>query len=101
MAGKTGTTQVVGLDLVKDLEDDEIPIRYRDHALFVGYAPADKPEITVAVIVEHAGVGGGTVAAPIAQKVLARYFEKRAAREEPVSVAEAVLETPGESGLAD
>ena len=94
VAGKTGTTQVVSLDLVKDLEDDEIPIRYRDHALFAAYAPADEPEITVVVIIEHAGAGGGAVAAPLAQKVLARYFEKRKSREESVSFAEASVGTP-------
>lgn len=85
VAGKTGTTQVVRLDLVKDLEDEEIPLRYRDHALFAAYAPASDPEIAIAVIVEHAGAGGGSVAAPIAQKVLARYFEKH-----PVSDSEGV-----------
>jgi penicillin-binding protein 2 len=78
VAGKTGTTQVVALDRVKDLEDDEIPIRWRDHALFAAFAPADSPEIAIAVLVEHAGAGGGAVAAPIARKVLDRYFEKRA-----------------------
>lgn len=77
VAGKTGTTQVVSLDLVKDLEPEEVPIRYRDHALFGAFAPADAPEIAVAVLVEHAGSGGGTVAAPIARAVLAKYFEKR------------------------
>ena len=87
VAGKTGTTQVVSFDVVKDMEDDEIPLRYRDHAVFAAYAPADDPEITVAVIVEHAGAGGGTVAAPIAQKVLARYFEKHGKPGEEVSVA--------------
>jgi penicillin-binding protein 2 len=105
VAGKTGTTQVVSLDFVKDLEDDEIPIRYRDHALFAAYAPADNPEITVAVIVEHAGAGGGTVAAPIAQKVLARYFEKRKAREELQSLVDASVDGAagqvGESVAAD
>jgi penicillin-binding protein 2 len=101
VAGKTGTTQVVSLDFVKGLEDDEIPVRYRDHALFVAYAPAEKAEIAVAVIVEHAGSGGGTVAAPIVQKVLARYFEKRALQDEPVTVAEVTLETPGGATLAD
>jgi penicillin-binding protein 2 len=80
VAGKTGTTQVVSLDRIKDLEDEDVPVRYRDHALFAAFAPADEPEITVAVIVEHAGKGGGTVAAPIAQRVLARFFEKRAER---------------------
>jgi penicillin-binding protein 2 len=77
VAGKTGTTQVVSLDLVKDLEPEEVPVRYRDHALFGAFAPAENPEIAVAVLVEHAGSGGGTVAAPIARAVLARFFEKR------------------------
>lgn len=84
VAGKTGTSQVVRLDLVKDLEDDEIPVRFRDHALFGAFAPADAPEIAVAVVVEHAGKGGGAAAAPIAQKVIARWYEKKRALEEPV-----------------
>jgi penicillin-binding protein 2 len=89
VAGKTGTTQVVSLDLVKDLEDDEIPMRYRDHALFAAFAPAEDPEIAISVLVEHAGAGGGSVAAPIAQRVLARYFEKKQARLEAASAIEA------------
>jgi penicillin-binding protein 2 len=79
VAGKTATSQVVGLDLVKGLEPHEIPLRFRDHALFAAYAPADEPEIVVVAVAEHAGAGGGVVAAPMAQKVLARYFEKKAA----------------------
>ena len=77
VAGKSGTTQVVSLDLVKDMEPEEIPIPYRDHALFAAFAPARDPEIAVVALVEHAGEGGGTVAAPIVQKVLAKYFEKQ------------------------
>ena len=65
VAGKTGTAQVVNLNHTEDLEDDEIPIRYRDHAWFVAFAPAEAAEIVVAVLVEHGG-GGGAVAAPIA-----------------------------------
>jgi penicillin-binding protein 2 len=76
VAGKSGTTQVVSLDFVEGLEPEEIPIRYRDHALFVAFAPVESPEIVVAAIVEHAGGGGGAVAAPMVQKVLAKYFEK-------------------------
>jgi len=76
VAGKSGTTQVVSLDFVEGLEPEEIPIRYRDHALFVAFAPVESPEIVVAAIVEHAGRGGGAVAAPMVQKVLAKYFEK-------------------------
>jgi penicillin-binding protein 2 len=78
VAGKTGTAQVVGLRLTEDLEEDEIPIRHRDHAWFVAFAPAESPEIVVSVLVEHGG-HGGSAAAPIAGRVLRRYFEKRAA----------------------
>ncbi len=86
----------MSLDRIKDLEDDEVPMRFRDHALFAAYAPAGAPEISIAVIVEHAGAGGGRVAAPIAQRVLARFFEKRAQRIEAEAEAEAerTNETP-------
>ena len=68
---------------------------FQDHILEHTFAtckqlcsPASDPEIAVAVILEHAGAGGGTVAAPIAQKVLARYFEKHPVVEmEGVTVA--------------
>ena len=76
VAGKSGTTQVVSLDLVEGLEPEEIPIRFRDHALFVAFAPVESPEIVVVAIAEHSGGGGGSVAAPMVQKVLAGYFEK-------------------------
>lgn len=94
VAGKTGTTQVVSLDLVKDLKPGEIPIQYRDHAIFAAFAPAEAPEIAVAVLVEHAGAGGGAVAAPIAQKVLATYFEKQ--RGPPVADATLQIEAEAE-----
>ena len=47
-----------------------------DHSLFVGYAPAEKPEIVVFVVVENAG-HGSTVAAPIAARIIKRYIEER------------------------
>ena len=81
VAGKTGTSQVVRLDVVESMAEQDIPIRYRDHALFAAYAPTEAPEIAVAVVVEHAGEGGGTVAAPIARAVIAQWFEKKRARE--------------------
>lgn len=77
VAGKSGTTQVVSLDLVKGLDPKNVPIRYRDHALFAAFAPAEAPEIVVVAIVEHAGGGGGAIAAPMTQKVMARYFSKK------------------------
>ncbi len=80
VAGKTGTVQVVGMRHTEDLEEDEIPIRHRDHAWFAAFAPAEDPEIVVSVLVEHGG-HGGSAAAPIAQKILARYFEAQLERE--------------------
>jgi len=90
VAGKTGTTQVVSLTVLEQYEDDEdIPIKYRDHAWFAAFAPADAPEIALAVLVEHGG-GGGRVAAPIAAKVLQAYYDKHFREPEPE------IETPVE-----
>ncbi len=80
VAGKTGTSQVVRRlsDEEEDLltGDEDIPYRQRSHGLFVAYAPAEDPEIAVAVVVEH-GQSGGGVAAPIARDIISRYFLKR------------------------
>jgi len=66
MAGKTGTAQVFSLDEDEEYDAGEIRERLRDHALFVGFAPVDDPEIVVSVIVENGGSGSGT-AAPVAR----------------------------------
>ncbi len=79
VAGKTGTSQVVKL---RDSKGNE-PYQFRDHALFVGFAPYDKPEIAVAVVVEH-GEHGGSAAAPIAGKILRTYFEEKGVIAKPV-----------------
>jgi penicillin-binding protein 2 len=73
VAGKTGTSQVVKLN---DKKGGDIPYEHRDHALFVAFAPFDKPEVAVAVVVEH-GEHGGSAAAPIAGKILRAYFEAK------------------------
>jgi penicillin-binding protein 2 len=70
VAGKTGTSQVVKL---RD-SNRGTPYQFRDHALFVAFAPYDKPEIAVAVVVEH-GEHGGSAAAPIAGRMLRAYFD--------------------------
>ncbi|MCL7944403.1 penicillin-binding protein 2 [Marinobacter sp. ATCH36] len=66
MAGKTGTAQVFSLAEDEEYDEEEVRERLRDHALFVGFAPTDDPEIAVAVIVENGGSGSGT-AAPVAR----------------------------------
>lgn len=76
VAGKTGTSQVVRLAKYKEYEEDKIPRKYRDHAWFTCYAPADKPEIAVTVLVEHGG-HGGSAAAPVAKAVLEEYFKNK------------------------
>ena len=58
----------------KGFNKEEVPYNHRDHAWFVGFAPYEKPEIAVAVLVEHGGHGGAT-AAPIAKKIIKKYFQ--------------------------
>jgi len=53
----------------EEYEEDKVDEKLRDHALFVAYAPADDPQIAIAVVVENGGHGSAT-AAPIARKVL-------------------------------
>jgi penicillin-binding protein 2 len=72
VAGKTGTAQVIAQE--KRRQDKKLDWEHRDHAWFVAYAPAEKPELAVAVLCEHAG-HGGSVAAPIARKVLETWFQ--------------------------
>jgi penicillin-binding protein 2 len=76
VAGKTGTAQVVKLEITEDLEEeDEIPVEFRDHAWFVAIAPAEDPTLALAVLIEHGG-HGGSGAAPIAKEMLETYFKK-------------------------
>ena len=71
-AGKTGTAQVIGLKGQK-YNAHAIDERHRDNALYVAFAPADKPKIALALIVENVGFGA-SFAAPIARKALDYYL---------------------------
>ncbi len=75
VAGKTGTAQVVRLEQYKHLKEDQIPWKFRDHAWFTCFAPAENPVIAVTAFVEH-GLHGGTTAAEAAHALLAAYFAK-------------------------
>lgn len=68
MAGKTGTAQVVAIAQGEKYDSKALQERHRDHALFVGFAPAEAPKIAVAVMVEN-GESGGRVAAPVARQL--------------------------------
>lgn len=84
-AGKTGTSQVI--KRISDEEEEaldgseKIPYQFRDHALFVAYAPAEDPSLAVAVVVEH-GEHGSTAAAPIARAMFEAYFNLAEEKEE-------------------
>ena len=76
MASKTGTAQLFGLKIDEEYNEDILPDKLKDHALFITYAPANDPNIVIAVIVENGG-HGGSVAGPIAKKVLDAYLENK------------------------
>ncbi|MGH7847415.1 MAG: penicillin-binding protein 2, partial [Candidatus Binatia bacterium] len=80
IAGKTGTAQVAEMRGAT-VKSENLAYMIRDHAWFVAYAPAQKPEIAVVVLVEHGG-HGGSAAAPVAKQVIERYF---ALKNEPPS----------------
>lgn len=73
MGGKTGTTQVRRISMKERksgiIRDEQLPWKLRNHALFIGFTPIDKPRYAVAVVVEHGSSGSG-VAAPIASQIL-------------------------------
>ena len=76
-AGKTGTAQVVAMK--EKYIESKVQERLRDHALFIAYAPADKPQIALAVVVENSGFGA-RAAAPIARQVFDHYLLGREAK---------------------
>ncbi len=71
VGGKTGTAQVVNFDTFGRKAKTR---KAQDHAWFVAFAPVENPQIALAIVVEHGG-HGGAAAAPIAQAIIAKYFE--------------------------
>ena len=74
IAGKTGTAQVLGIKQDEEYDAEKIAEWHRDHALFIGFAPVENPQIAVAVLVENGG-GGGSTAAPVGRQVMDAYFQ--------------------------
>ena len=82
-AGKTGTSQVRRItekDRELDLDTSEIEYKNRDHALFVAFAPYDKPKYAISVLVEHGG-SGSKAAAPLAKKLIKKIIDRDKDRE--------------------
>ena len=92
IAGKTGTAQVVSVDLMKSAQNAS----YKNNAWFVGFSPVNKPEIVVAALVlrgEHS-----TVAVPVAREVIKAYFDKKNGQKPlvaPVQTQERMLSKAG------
>ncbi len=84
LAGKTGTAQVVSL---KYSDGKSGPWKYRDHGLFVCFAPFDNPRYACAVVIEH---GGGSGAAyPVARDVITFLYDRQKAMEALLPLEEA------------
>jgi penicillin-binding protein 2 len=78
IAGKTGTAQVVSVELQKSSRNAS----FKNNAWFVGFAPSIKPEIVVAALVMQGG--HSAVAAPLAREVIKAYFDKKTAQKPPL-----------------
>lgn len=70
VAGKTGTAQVFGGNQYEKRRNTKIPEALRDHSLFIAFAPVEKPEVAIAVMVEN-----DVVAAVVARQVMDTYFQ--------------------------
>jgi penicillin-binding protein 2 len=86
MSGKTGTAQVrrVAASASRGQGGDW---KYRDHGLFVFFAPSDKPRFAGSVVIEH-GLGGARAAAPVAKDVLTFLFDRAKAMQSLAALEE-------------
>ena len=104
MAGKTGTAQVINYDKVKSRSNVGRQWRFRDHGLFVAFAPLDNPRYALSVIVQH-GSGGSTAAAPRAREImrvaLLKDPEIRARIEKPLPLPEVAPEDEFEETITE
>jgi penicillin-binding protein 2 len=90
-AGKTGTAQVIAIKQGEKYDASKISERFRDHALFVAFAPAEAPKIAIGMLVENGG-GGSATAAPIARIILDYYLLGKV----PETMADLDPDEPGE-----
>ncbi|MDR2777522.1 MAG: penicillin-binding protein 2 [Rickettsiales bacterium] len=91
ISGKTGTAQVVSLEMKEKMEKllgdgEKLEEKYRDHGIFIGFAPFDKPKYGVAVVVEH-GNSGSLSAAPVAIDIL-KFLLDNSSEKTPVEKSE-------------
>jgi len=94
IAGKTGTAQVFTVAQDASYNEDELDERLKDHALFMAFAPVENPKIAIAVVVENGG-HGGSVAAPIAGKVIESYLSQFSDDELNAPSGTEIIKPPG------
>ncbi len=99
-AGKTGTAQVIAIKQGERYDAKKIAERFRDHSLFMAFAPADKPKIALAVIVENGGFGA-QAAAPIARKVFDYYLRGKLPKDGSDAAIENMLKKPEDADFRD
>jgi len=87
-AGKTGTAQVVTVKQNEKYDAAKLSERYRDHALYMAFAPAQDPQIALAMVVENAG-WGGAAAAPIARRVFDYWLMQQYPSEQDLAAVQA------------
>ncbi len=79
--------QVVAIkDAMNRRKLEDMPYDHRDHAWFACFAPYENPDISLAILIEHGG-HGGSVAAPVAQRIFKSYFEHHETSEEVLTRA--------------
>jgi penicillin-binding protein 2 len=110
-AGKTGTAQVVTIAQNEKYNAARMAERLRDHALYMAFAPADNPQIALAMVVENAGFGGVN-AAPIARRVFDYWLLQQYPSEQdmaavqkaqapiPIGTPRKIADVPGLPGAA-
>ncbi|MDG2522293.1 penicillin-binding protein 2 [Caulobacter segnis] len=104
MAGKTGTAQVRSYG-AGSRKMTGVPWRFKDHNLYVAFAPYDDPRYALSVIIQHGGMGGATAGAPRAREVmrvaLLKDPEVRARIERPLPMPELTPETTADGVAPD
>lgn len=94
--GKTGTAQVISIKRNDKYDAKKLAKNLHDHSLYTAFAPADRPRIAIAIVVENGGFGSAS-AAPIARKALDYYLLGKRPTDKPVetmlAIKEEVIET--------
>ena len=86
-AGKTGTAQVIQIKKNEKYDASKIDERFRDHALYMAFAPAENPQIALALVVENSGFGGAN-SAPIARRVFDFWLKGQYPSEEDMAAVQ-------------